>query len=721
MTGTRYFGFVLLLLVSLARSAGAEETRTVLLLHSFEREYTTQSAFAGFTRNELSRRSSEPITFVEVSLQTALLRPEPREQAVVDYLRSILAGQRLDLVLTLGSPASIFARKYREALFPSVPFVFAYVDRRSVLTESLTSKDAAVRTVNDPGQIIDNMIALLPETRNIYVVVGASQPERFWRQQLATDFQRFKGRVEFIWLDGLSFAHIRQRCAQLPPGSAIFFVLLATDGAGVPQVEDRALAEIHAVANAPIFGLHSTQLGNGIVGGPLMAIDDLARKTADVAQRILAGESPEAIKTVDQQPGPPQFDWRELQRWSIDESRLPAGSIVRFREPSVWERHQAVIVGAVVLTAAQAALIVGLLIVQVKRRGAERLLKESEERFRLLSNGAPVMVWTTGTENLGTDFNRPWLEFRGRTLEEEKGQGWSEGVHPDDLSRCIETCSRAFDRREPFRMEFRLRRYDGEYRWVLDSGVPRFTSKGAFIGYIGSCVDVTEQRHAKAALSHLSRRLLAAHEEERTRIARELHDDLGQRVVGLTLKLHILSAASAEDIRTGVRDLSAEFAGLGKDIQAISHRLHSAKLEHLGIGEAARELCQDISAQRDLRIDFTDRNVPSTLPGNIALGIFRVLQEALNNAVKYSRCSRIEVTLACQGQQLRLTIRDNGIGFDPESATQGEGLGLVAMRERIALINGTFQLDAKYGAGTKIRVLVPLPKVHEERRVMRSP
>ena len=707
--------FVFVLMLSCAQGAAAQQTRSVLMLHSFDRESTTQSGFAGMTRTELGRRSAAPINFIELSLQSALLREQSRDRLLVEYLRYTLAGQPLDLVLTFGSPAALFAEKYRHELFPSVPVVLAYVDRRSVSPDRLTGNDTAVLTANDPLRVLDNIVGLLPDVRNLYVVIGTSRPERFWREQMALEFQHFKGKLEFVWFDKLSFSEILERCARLPPQSAILFTLFAIDGAGVSHMEDRALAELHAVANAPIFGLHSTQLGNGVVGGPVMPLEDLARNTANVASRILAGESPAAIKTPDQHPNPPQYDWRELQRWNIDERRLPPGSVVRFRQPSLWERYHWAIVAAAILTAGQAVLILGLLVVQIKRRRAEHSLKESEERFRLLSDAAPVMVWTTGTENLGADFNRPWLEFRGRTLEEEKGQGWAEGVHPDDRDRCIETCSRAFDRREPFRMEFRLRRFDGEYRWVLDSGVPRFTRSGRFVGYIGSCVDITEHRQAKAALSHLTRRLLQAHEEERTRIARELHDDLGQRVVGLTLKLHGLAAAQPDDVRTGIRDLSAQFSGLGRDIQAISHRLHSAKLEHLGIGEAASALCQEIAAQRKLRIDFKDGGVPARLPHNVALGIYRVLQEALNNAVKYSRCSRIQVTLGGKGDQIELTIRDDGIGFDLETAMRSEGLGLVTMQERIALINGTFHLDSKYGGGTSIRVFVPWPHVHQVR------
>jgi len=168
-------------------------------------------------------------------------------------------------------------------------------------------------------------------------------------------------------------------------------------------------------------------------------------------------------------------------------------------------------------------------------------LRESEERFRLFANAAPVMLWMSGPDKRCTQFNQPWLAFTGRPIEAEPGDGWADGVHPDDLTRCLDTYNTAFDQRKPFRMEYRLRRHDGEYRWVLDTGVPVSAANGDFTGYIGSAIDVTEQKQAQAVLSDLSRRLIDAQEQERAWIASELHDDIAQRIVSLTMQLHLFN------------------------------------------------------------------------------------------------------------------------------------------------------------------------------------
>jgi PAS domain S-box-containing protein len=357
---------------------------------------------------------------------------------------------------------------------------------------------------------------------------------------------------------------------------------------------------------------------------------------------------------------------------------------------------------------------------ETQRSRVEAALRESEERFRLVANAAPVMIWMSGPDKQCDYFNQPWLEFTGRTVKEELGQGWAEGVHPEDLRRCLETYGNAFERRETFEMEYRLRRHDGEYRWVYDLGVPRFSADGAFAGYIGSCHDVTERKRAAEALSTVSQRLIEAHEEERKWIARELHDDINQRVALLAVALECLKQSlshSPQEAKRQVREAYDQVVQLGSEIQALSHRLHSSKLEYLGLAAAAAGFCKEFAERQKMEIAFHSEDMPQKLAPEVGLCLFRVLQEAIQNAAKHSQARSIEVALTGAADQIQLLVQDSGIGFDPEAALNGEGLGLTSMKERLRLVQGELSIESGPSRGTSIRARVPLVPVAKSAQV----
>jgi len=346
-----------------------------------------------------------------------------------------------------------------------------------------------------------------------------------------------------------------------------------------------------------------------------------------------------------------------------------------------------------------------------ERKEAETVLQESEERFRNVADTAPVMIWMAGADKLCTYFNSPWLQFTGRRFEEELGNGWTQGVHPDDLQGCRETYANAFDRQQSFQMEYRLRRYDGEYRWMLDHGLPRLNSDGSFAGYIGSCIDITDRKLAQEALTEMSRKLIEAQEQERTWIARELHDDINQQIALATVNLERLkqdSPALGPAVVQRLDEILDQVSGLGSDIQALSHRLHSSKLEYLGIAAAASSFCRELSDQHGVQIDFHSEGIPKDVHQEIALCLFRILQESLQNAIKHSGAQRIEAWLSGASNEIELSVRDAGIGFSPEEAIRGRGLGLTSMRERLKLVDGKLSIDSQTGLGTIVRATVPL-------------
>jgi len=461
----------------------------------------------------------------------------------------------------------------------------------------------------------------------------------------------------------------------------------------------------------------------------------------------------------------------------------------------------------------------------------------NEQDFRRAADAVPVMIWMSDTDKLCTYVNTSWLEFTGRPAESELGNGWAEGVHPDDVQQCFDHYTQSFDRRDKFRMEYRLRRQDGEYRWIFDTGGPRFDQDGSFLGYVGIAIDVTEHKRTEEALHDrqkelieaqrlagvgswqwesrtdrvnwsqelyrlmgidpnlpapsykehaelfttesweqlqravqgalqngtpyeldveiarpgslikwetargepvrdksgeiiglrgtvqditerkrveaellgIRRRLSEAQEQERTRIARELHDDIGQRLAVLVIKLQILhqDAPELSQTRSDLEELQQLTSEIITDVQSLSHQLHSSRLEFLGIVAAMRSFCHEFGRQQKMEIDFNAHDVPSPLSPDISLCLFRALQEAVNNSAKHSGVRHNKVRLWGTSDGIHLTVKDSGAGFDRERAKEGRGLGLISMEERLRLVNGTLSIESQPKQGTTVYARVP--------------
>ena len=353
------------------------------------------------------------------------------------------------------------------------------------------------------------------------------------------------------------------------------------------------------------------------------------------------------------------------------------------------------------------------------RRDAELAWLESEARFQRVSESMPIMIWMSREDGQRTYFNHAWLEFTGRAVEQEIDTGWQESIHPDDVHEYSKVLAESVEARRSFRMDYRLRRADGTYRWVSVHGVPRVGVDDSFQGHIATCIDITELKLAQEAIQGVSSRLILAQEEERRRVARELHDDISQRMALLTIDLEQLAQSppqSTAELRAKLRALWTGTDEVSTEIHRLSRQLHPSILENLGLESAVRSYCREVKSYRKLQVHLKSENIPRSLPSDTAVCLYRVLQEALQNVVKHSESPIAEVNLTADQEAVTLQVIDVGAGFDLGEAQERGGLGLISMGERLRAVGGRIEIFTERGRGTHVKAQVPLPPKGQEGR-----
>ncbi len=520
----------------------------------------------------------------------------------VDFLRRKYAGRHLDLLLLMATPAMEFMVSHRDELFTGTPAVFYSISP----PHSAIANSTGLLNPFRFAPSIDLALALQPDLERVYVVSGATAADRAFENQARVEFRRFDGRIAFTYFSGLVTSDLEARLRALPPHSAVFYTVVTQDGTGKIFQQMPYLARIAAVANAPTYSWADTSVEDaGIVGGRRRDQVNQMKGIAALALRVLRGEPVNKIPISSLDADIDQVDWRQLQRWRLPASRLPAGTRVVFRPPGMWEQYERYIVTAMMLMLAQAVLIAGLLVQREKRRRVE-------------------------------------LELRGRERD--------------------------------------LRTSQADLRLSYDR------------------------------IRRLTRRLIGEQEAERARVASELHDDINQQLALLSIDLDRLRRDPLP-LRSAKRFSRAlETArGISISVRKLSHRLHPSRLRLLGLVGAIDTLRRDLSPAH-LAISFRHESVPPHIDQRIALCLFRVTQEALQNALKHSDAEHITVELKGDLRSVALTITDDGKGFDVDRLSS-PGIGLISMRERVESFGGVLAIEATPASGTCLRVMVPVHAV----------
>ena len=347
-------------------------------------------------------------------------------------------------------------------------------------------------------------------------------------------------------------------------------------------------------------------------------------------------------------------------------------------------------------------------ITELKR--AQEALGESEERLRMAAEAGKMFAycWDATTDKIErSGESSKILGITETTLL--TGQQAVARIHDQDREGVKAAIAALRPEQPCLKVVYRIVRPDASMIWVERNSRAYFDEQGRLLRIVGMVADITERKQAEEAVASVSRKLIEAQESERGRIARDLHDDIGQRLslsAILLEELHQRLPADAQEKLSGVQKQISEIT---TDVHTLSHELHSSTLEQLGLAAAMRACCKELSGQTKADIQFRAEGVPKALPPEIALCLFRVLQESLHNAIKHSGVREVGVELRGSSEELDLIVRDGGVGFDPKTASHGKGLGLVSMQERLKLVQGQLSIDSRCNLGTTIHARVPVP------------
>jgi signal transduction histidine kinase len=584
----------LLLAPAVPPEAQENRQKRVLVLTALRKDSPVPAAVDRDFQRILGDGLAGELDYYSEAIDVARFSEDDYQLALRDFLARKYRGRQFDVVIPISEACLTFVEKYRGVLFPGTPVVFIAAPSHARFPNS-----TGVLMGLELGGTIALAQRLQPDVQQVFVVTGTSENDSFYERIARSQLDAFKKNLEFTYLSGLRMEDLERRLAALPSRSIVYYLPLTRDAAGRNFLPIEGLDRVAAAASAPVYSFMEVWMDRGLVGGSLLSLTRPVQSAAELALRVLRGESADSIDPLEIDPHISQVDWRQLRRWGIGEGRVPTGTTIRFREPSAWSRYKYYVVGATSLLVVQMGLIAGLLLHRGKRRRAEEGVRSSQAELR------------------------------------------------------------------------------GSYARIRD----------------------------------LAARLITAQEAERMRIARELHDDVGQQLALLSIELDQLGNSvrnSESSIVARAREAADRTAAISTSVHDLSHQLHPPKLELMGLVVAVAGLRRELAQQHGIAIDFSHAGVPDTVPRDISLCLFRIVQEGLRNAIKHSGAREASVRLAADGDGLLLSIADRGVGFDSTSAKSG--LGLLSMRERLEPLRGTLTIRSSPGAGTQIDVRVPLDR-----------
>ncbi len=728
--------FILLTLffTAAAFSSAAEKPipKRVLAIFVFKKGMPGPYRLEESLRAALASDSSYPIELdVEYADQSRFPEKAYLEK-IIDLYRYKYGKQKVDLVLAIGDESMDLMLEYGETLFGDIPTVLITTDRKNLPRSRLKPNMVSLVYGFDfrkTGALIQE---LLPETKRLFVVSGASLTDQKFKSLAVEALGEFNGRFTIRYLDNFSLEDLLLKVAKLPEHSAIFYLTLFRDANGQSFVPRDIVTEISEKANAPTFGIMDLYLGHGIVGGNLLSAGRQGKRCAEIVEKILKGE-PLANLEFPEKGNQMMFDWRQLKRWSIDEDTLPAGSIVRYREPSLWVDHKPEIVAIMAFLVMETFFIIMLWIQVIKRR-------QSEERYALAARGSTDGLWDSHILSGDLFFSDRFKELIGYSPNEfpNRFNSFRDHLHPEDRDATLKAIERHHQERVPYNVEYRLRTKQGEYRWFRSRGQAIWDKHGKAFRMAGSIQDIHEHKEMEKKsqslrdeLNHMSRVLSMgeiaaslAHEINQPLTAIRSYAQAAQRLLARdTPDLHEVDKILA-GIVTGNRRAEAVIQRIRKLMKNEQSERSPMDVKQF-IKEVVNLLRRNVEKHKiSLRLDL-DAELPQVFGDRVQLQQV-VLNLILNGleAINAGGDSLRKLVVRASKDAVdvvTISVQDSGTGIHKENKdrifdaffstkSRGMGMGLSISRSIIEEHGGRMWVTSNPTRGATFSFTVPIHK-----------
>ena len=709
---------VCVLVGSLNASWAAESQRVVLAIYSSRSNLAGNTIVNDTIRTVLGAHTN--IDYRNEYINNATTLSESTLSALSNFLRSKYASESVDVIMAIGTDAVRFANERGAELFPGVPIV----TRGSRDLVERWGDGPPVVAVLEPELVkhmqgqLNFILSVQPNVREVVVVSGAGEIDR--QRELVTRqaLQPFENRIKLTYLSGLSLEDTQRRLSKLPARTAILFLTVSEDGAGKRLQTRDVLVKIAPTANAPIYAYTAAHLGSGVVGGFVLDQELMAREAAEVALRILQGEKITDIPSRETS-ATPKVDWRALRRWSINENRLPAGTSIQFREPSLWDIYKWRIIGVLSLCVVEAVLILALLIQRAQRRRAEEEATRSRQLLQSSIDALDTHVVLLDEHANIIAVNESWRRFTESLGNAHINYGVGnnylhilESYSECDAAVVIGKNVRDVMRGESTGFSHSYQRSSGRSESWFELKVYSFLSQGVLRMAL-THQDITELKRAHEIQEQHNGQLLQAQDEERRRIARDLHEVTAQNIAMVKAELSIAWAAStgrrtAEQLREGILVCDQVI----KELRTLSYLLHPPFLDDAGLVPALRWYVRGFVERTTIDVEILLTEDIGRLSLDTETALFRVVQESLTNIHRHSGSRSAVVWLTKDKEEVVVRIQDDGCGINEkaDNAAGGTpGVGIMGMRHRLRQLGGRLEIESD-SHGTTVTARTPISK-----------